>query len=609
MRARAFYERASAPQSHKPSWGATGFDEQLARRYALAASGNCPFHDRNRDVIMRATALLVLALAALPFSCGSDSDPLGGLASGCKLTSECDAGLVCTFGRCHEECETSVDCPPEGRCVKVSGDNHVCVLPQEDADCTYNSMCENPLVCAVDQRCRNQCTKARDCITGQVCATTGVCADTDEVDDAGNLISTGAGGGGAGETSSGGTTPGGASSGGASSGGKSSGGTVNGGADGGDAGAGGLPCQGVLPGGGCSYCPLDACENGDCVSGDRDYSCDCLPGYSGTGTKSCALSDPCSADLSCPADYPCAPTQQAGGFSCVGEFASWPMPDLEAPDGAKPSYSGATDTAVDNVTRLEWQRVTPADCTPAGVAVPVPCDWTGAKSYCDALDLGGKTDWRLPSTVELESLLDCVHSFTPFIDEVVFPNTVNGRYWSSSPIAGSGYASWVVEFNSCTSASADRTATYPVRCVRGNGLRPSTASEHYTSVAAEDGSAGASSLAGETTVVDNWTGLTWEGRGTTMITWDDAGTYCQGLGHGFRLPTIKELMTLVEPSRKNPAIKLAVFPDTSATDYWSSTFAGWSGCCGNTYHTVSSADGASSIYPLGNKGAVRCVHH
>ena len=556
---------------------------------------------------MRATALLVLALAALPFSCGSDADSLGGLASGCKLTSECNSGLVCTFGRCHEECETSVDCPPEGRCVKVAEDNHVCVLPQEDADCTYNSMCSSPLVCAVDQRCRNECTTARDCIPGQVCATMGVCADTDEVDATGGLIDARRGDGGAGETSSGGTTSGDASSG-ASSGGVSPGATGIGGADTADAGASGLPCKGVLPGGGCSYCPLDACENGDCVSGDADYSCDCLPGFSGTGTKSCALSDPCLADLSCPAEYPCAPTQQVGGFSCVGEFASWPMPDLEAPDSVKPSYSGTTDTAVDTVTRLEWQRATPADCTPAGVAGPVACDWTGAQAYCDALDLGGKTDWRLPSKIELESLLDCTHSFTPLIDGVVFPNTVDGRYWSSSPVAGSTTNSWNVNFNDCSDPLGGRSTNQSVRCVRGNGLRPSTASEHYTSVAAEDGSAGASSLASETTVVDNWTGLTWEGRGMAMITWGDAVTYCQGLGQSFRMPTLKELLTLVKPSRQNPAIDVAIFPSTSASPFWSSTYSGYGGD-GDHFHTVSFANGESSGFPNGTKLSVRCVHH
>jgi len=547
---------------------------------------------------MRATALLLVVLAALPFSCGTDSEPTGGLASGCKLTSECNAGLVCTFGRCHEECETSVDCPDEGRCVKASGGKHVCVLPQDDAECTYNAMCPSPLTCAVDQRCRNQCMTERDCIEGQVCAKTGVCADTDEVDGSGNLIGTrpgeGGAGGGGGQTSSGGT---------------SSGGTGNTSGDGGDAGAGGLPCQGVLPGGGCSYCPPDSCENGDCVSGDQDYSCECLPGYSGTGTKTCTLSDPCLADLSCPAAYPCAPTQQIGGHSCVGEFASWPMPDTEVLDGAA-TYLGAGDTAVDSLTRLEWQLVTPMDCTPDGDAGPVACDWAAANAYCEGLDLGGETDWRLPSKIELESLLDCVHSFTPFINTDVFENTVSGRYWSGSPAAGAADYRWTVNFLDCQSNSAQRTDVVSVRCVRGNGLRPSTASEHYTTVPAEDGSAGAGSLESETTVVDNWTGLTWEGRGMAMITWGDAVTYCQGLGDGFRMPTIKELLTLVDPARQNPATYLAAFPGTTATNYWSSTFSSWNAGTGNQYHVVSFASGASVTDSEGNNAvSVRCVHH
>jgi hypothetical protein len=79
------------------------------------------------------------------------------------------------------------------------------------------------------------------------------------------------------------------------------------------------------------------------------------------------------------------------------------------------------------------------------------------------------------------------------------------------------------------------------------------------------------------TVYDTKTKLTWQQDApSTTYTWGDAKTYCAGVGAslpgtGWRLPTIKELLTIVDDSRSNPSIDPTAFPATPANYFWSSS--------------------------------------
>jgi pimeloyl-ACP methyl ester carboxylesterase len=87
---------------------------------------------------------------------------------------------------------------------------------------------------------------------------------------------------------------------------------------------------------------------------------------------------------------------------------------------------------------------------------------------------------------------------------------------------------------------------------------------------------------GNGTVTDTSTGLMWQqdtardGEGNyDPMNWEEALAYCESRtlgGHtDWRLPTIKELRSLVDYSRYNPAINTAFFPNTVSCSYWSST--------------------------------------
>jgi formylglycine-generating enzyme required for sulfatase activity len=77
------------------------------------------------------------------------------------------------------------------------------------------------------------------------------------------------------------------------------------------------------------------------------------------------------------------------------------------------------------------------------------------------------------------------------------------------------------------------------------------------------------------TVYDTKTKLTWQQEVPSgTYSWADARTYCAGLnlnGTGWRLPTCKELQTIVDDSQANPSIDTTAFPSTPASWFWSSS--------------------------------------
>ncbi len=80
---------------------------------------------------------------------------------------------------------------------------------------------------------------------------------------------------------------------------------------------------------------------------------------------------------------------------------------------------------------------------------------------------------------------------------------------------------------------------------------------------------------GNGTVSDNKTGLIWQQGEPGYMNWQAALDYCNGLElankTNWRLPNVKELESLTDDSRYNPAIDRNFFPNANASFYWSST--------------------------------------
>jgi hypothetical protein len=112
-------------------------------------------------------------------------------------------------------------------------------------------------------------------------------------------------------------------------------------------------------------------------------------------------------------------------------------------------------TVTDTVTGLMWQKAVAAGTFTQAQAV----------AFCPMLTLATHGDWRLPTLIELTSIVDLGQS-SPSINVTSFPATPAAAFWSSSPVAGpSGYG-WSVSFGLGGTSSSDVTTAGDVRCVR-----------------------------------------------------------------------------------------------------------------------------------------------
>jgi formylglycine-generating enzyme required for sulfatase activity len=225
-------------------------------------------------------------------------------------------------------------------------------------------------------------------------------------------------------------------------------------------------------------------------------------------------------------------------------WAGWPMIEPR-----QRRYDlGTAGVVLDQDTRLMWQRQ----------AAPNELDWDSAGAYCGCLSLGGFDDWRLPTRIELLTIVDYTKQ-DPSIDETIFPDTPVTWFWTSSTVAEQPLAAWYLSFMDGNTHDAAKEVSYGVRCVRqGNpGRQPYQVSP--------DGS----------TVTDPTAKLTWQRALDGKVrSWEEARAHCAQLplaGGGWRLPTMAELQTLIDESAAEPAIDQKAFPDTPRQGFWCST--------------------------------------
>ena len=173
-------------------------------------------------------------------------------------------------------------------------------------------------------------------------------------------------------------------------------------------------------------------------------------GAGGSSSSSSTSSSSSSSSTSSSSGGVCGGAASTALQGCGGGSA-WPHWVPEKPK----TYTPTAETVHDSVTGLMWQReVSPDTFT-----------WQQAKDDCEALELGGFCDWRLPSRIELASIVD-YGVYDPCINKSIFPNTPSEFFWSSSTYAGPAGQAWIVDFTDGDVKPDDTGVAYRKRCVR-----------------------------------------------------------------------------------------------------------------------------------------------
>jgi hypothetical protein len=242
------------------------------------------------------------------------------------------------------------------------------------------------------------------------------------------------------------------------------------------------------------------------------------------------------------------------------EWATWPGHCSLNSDANYNMYSDATPddrfrdngdgTITDVCTRLTWEQ------TPSTPPAPLQ----QSKNHCAKLTKTNFTDWRSPTRIELQSIVN--YGVTNPALNAVFGER-NARYWSSTAAVGYENQVWTVDFDGGHVYARARTENHRMRCVRGErgGAMAAGAKNHYTYATTSH------------TVTDNFTGAVWQ-RGVVDKGRNNAAAqeYCSNLeleGRGWTLPTVKALSTLIDVGLGAPRIDRTAFPATPERWFWS----------------------------------------
>ena len=213
-------------------------------------------------------------------------------------------------------------------------------------------------------------------------------------------------------------------------------------------------------------------------------------------------------------------------------------------------------TITDTITGLMWQQVDGGEMT-----------FDKATTYANDLVLGGFSDWRMPTVLELHSILH-LDKNNPALNTIYFTSPTAQYWWSGQKQVNDATKAWCANAGGgvgnhpiSETVSAGGAKKFHVRAVRDISS-PTTIATRFL-----DNKNG--------TTTDQLTGLIWQQVPTDSMTWEQALIAAEALSLGgsslWRMPNIKELQSISEATIYNPSINKTYFSGISTAWYWSST--------------------------------------
>ena len=222
---------------------------------------------------------------------------------------------------------------------------------------------------------------------------------------------------------------------------------------------------------------------------------------------------------------------------CAADYPVWGIA------GADPATTtpGPDGTFLDTRTTLHW-RASP---------LSGPSTQTVAAAACDALEAAGYRDWRLPTVAEVWSTID----FSRGNPAVALPLQVTpgSVAWTAS---GKSRSFWTVALADGSSALLSSGAQASAWCVRADPWPKTAPAQRFKVYSIPFGKI-------PDAVVDQTTGLQWQATASPPPHSQlSAAGWCRNLGiagHGWRMPTVAELTSIIDRSGPAPAVTPGFF--------------------------------------------------
>jgi hypothetical protein len=239
-----------------------------------------------------------------------------------------------------------------------------------------------------------------------------------------------------------------------------------------------------------------------------------------------------------------------------------------------------TSCVADGVTGLIWEGKTDdgglrdKDNRYTNQGGGAGTDASGYVAAVNAAALCGHADWRLPTMLELHTLLDYSRTSTPALDPTWFPHTASSDHWTSDSTGLNNNAWTLYPSPQAGAAQFLRTSSLAVRLVRG---RLNTSSPRYSLATVPFGSDAAQNVVNDAVSGLQWRrclqGQTWNGSactGTLTVYNHRSALAAQDATAGWRMPNAREARSVLEINHAPPYLN-ALFAAPSMDVTWTTT--------------------------------------